>query len=150
MDKAAERPEVNYVVLPTVINKDKKPCLRLAPIDNTEDELWFVKGKSLGGGMHVGHVYSIPTAIEGTKRILSFGFKKWVGEFTDKSKTLAWQAAEKGLDATLAARAREKRESSDASALEAALKPIAQAYSEVPYPHRLAFEVWVLSVLRRG
>ena len=82
--------------------------------------------------------------------LLSSGKKKWLREYSDKAQVLAWQAKEKSFDAMQAAKAREKRESSDSSALEEALKPIARAYSALPYPQRLAFEVWVLSTIKKG
>lgn len=99
-------------------------------------------------GMRVGQVYSIPVTNEG--KTFVFGKKVWEGEHKNEEEVLAWQAEQRSADLLEERRKRETAESSSTSALERALRPVANAYRHLPAPQRLAFELWVLSVLRRG
>lgn len=139
-----------FVVLPSAIDaKGKTNTVIIEPRfltdsgHRTEDCKWF---DPKGLNLRVGHLYDIGVSEDGTK----FGIKRatWAGAFDDP-RVLGWQAREKATDALRAAKARERKEASDSSALEVALDPIRKARSAVPYPARLAFDLWVLNYIRK-
>lgn len=145
-----------FVVLPTWVNKDGKKFVSVALVENVnggndDGYGWiYALGKD-NRRLCVGHEYWIPfmEKPDGGKS-LYFGRAKWVGQHADRARVVNWQAAERAATSKAAAQAREKREATDDSALRDALEPLAAAYQKLPYPSRLGFEVWVLSVLRRG
>ena len=140
-----------FVVLPLWVSpKDGKKHMVLAPVDSIAQEMVYSQTKD-NRRLCVGHEYYIPflEKPDGGSSVY-FGRAKWRGQHADRDRVLAWQAQERAATAKDAAHAREKREATDDSALVEALQPLAEAYQKLPYPSRLGFEVWVLSVLRRG
>lgn len=113
-------------------------------VEDLEDTSAFLPGKATAR-FAIGHVYSIP--VKGTT--FSFGKAKWLRQY-EGPETEVWQAKQKVLVLEQAAQKLEAREATDDSRLVAALEPIRKAYSRLPYPQRLPFELWVLSVLRRS
>lgn len=144
---------IEYVRLPDC-DTTKGPHAAVAVVSNMDDVLLFDLSrasvrKSLKG-MVVGQVYAIPTVGAGEgRRSLTFGAREWKGPHPDKELMAQWQAQQKAADLTRDAKRREATEATGTGGLEKALAPIARAYAALPYPHRPAFEVWVLSVLRR-
>lgn len=125
---------------------DKKVYLRLHRVNDLGTNLNFADDK-LTKGLRAGQVYNIGTSNEG--KTFHFGTRSWVRQFEDQAKVLEWQAAEKAISLSEEARKLEAREGTSTSGLEKALEPIRMAYERLPYPQRAAFEVYVLSVLRR-
>lgn len=143
----------HYVRLPDYAATDGD-YLTLAPADDLDRRLNFnLSSKSVrtaSVGMAVGHVYAIETAeAEENRLTLSMGGRTWLHVHPDHEKVVKWQAAQKAMLLAREAKRREAKEARPDSELEKALEPVARAYAALPYPHRAAFEVWVLSVLRR-
>lgn len=146
-----EKVTQRFVVLPTQEDAKGKRYLVLGRIvDGKVDEharnAMFTMDKNTRG-MGVGSVYDVPTTNEG--KSLFFGQKRWVGVYEDRAQVLEWQALEKAADLEAQRKATAKRIGTDDHELEVALEPLRLAYQRLPYPQRLGFELWVLSVLRR-
>ncbi len=139
-----------YVVRHGWVDDKGKAKVVLLALANLEEPLTFAAGKATAG-LRVGHVYSIPVVIKDRDtQSFVFGNKTWVREFEDKDKVLEWQAAQKAADIRRDALRLEAKEATSTSGLDEALEPIRRAYLRLPYPHRAAFEVYVLATLRRG
>ena len=128
-----------------------------AAAEDRQDQLWFdLKAKGMASTfrrLSVGHVYAIPTEVtdaEKGSRRLSFGKARWVGPHEDSELVAGWQAAQKALDLQQELARKEEKEAAPTSELQRILEPLRQAYSRVPYPQRVGFELWLLSQLRKG
>lgn len=124
-----------------------KTYVTLALLDEagelTSDRSYFLAGKATRS-LNVGSVYEIPVK----EHSFTFGRAKWVEPFRDLDVARAEEAKQKAIDVQKQLAVQEKKWGDD-GALRKALEPLARAYAGLPYPHRLGFELWVLSVLRR-
>lgn len=145
----ALKKDIDYVILPDGVLKDGKACTRMVPVDNIGDEaLAFGKSKRK---FQVGHVYRIPTdVVDGKPTTFNVGSATWLQQHVDASAVAAWQAEQKAKELKAAEKASEKKYASSTSELDKSLEPLRLAYNKLPHPHRLAFELYVLSVLRRS
>lgn len=154
---STEPEPVNYVRLPDVHNPKGQTFACFAPVSDRQDQLWFdLKAKGMASTfrrLSVGHVYAIPTEVtdaETNARRLSFGKAQWVGPHDDPELVAGYQAAQKALDLQQELVRKEEKEATPTSELQRILEPLRQAYSRVPYPQRVGFELWLLSQLRKA
>lgn len=125
----------------------------LSRVDDPEKALyWDVKqGKKFFSGRGVGQTYTIPTTqLPEGKVTLYFGERKWEGLWKDEERCLQEQAKQRASEVTATAKAKEAREATSTSTLDEPLRKLGRAYADLPAPHRLAFELWVLQRIRRG
>jgi hypothetical protein len=144
-----------FVVLPDGVNDKGKPTLNIHALDENEvlaaEGFYVFERRKDLARFRVGNVYDIPTRAKDEKTTsFTMGEAKWEGQYKERIKFLEWQAKQEAAEAHAKAKAREQKEATGDSGLLAALAPLQEAYRKLPYPHRLGFEVWVLSVLRRG
>lgn len=133
-----------FVRVADFVDPKGKRYVTLAPANDITGEVaHFSKVKAT---LRVGHVYRVP--VKGAT--FRFADVEWLHEYPDADLVTEWQAQQRASELHAAAKRMEKTEARDTSAIERALEPVAKAYVALPYPHRGAFEVYVLSILRRG
>jgi len=100
----------------------------------------------------VGHIYDIPVKAGDEEGSLLFatGVKTYIGEYEDKQTVLRWQTAEVGQVEKIRLRNFEARHATDLSQLEPLVDTLRKAYQPLGTPSRVAFEIWLLTSLRRG
>lgn len=143
-----------------ISSKDNKVVLQMYPVDAVVGKTWdmierdvdlkascFIESKDTKR-IRAGHVYTIPTRNEGKSFV--FAAAKWLRQYEDEATALHWQVEEKAVLQALAAGALEKKMATGDSTIQRYLKPIREAYQRLPYSQRLAFELYVLSQLRKS
>lgn len=136
-----------FVVLPQGKLISGKIALRFAPESSPTEVAALEYNRKRHQLLRVGHVYEFDSANDRTTFWVSSS--KWVGEYSDKAKVLEWQAEQKAADLAAALAATQKREATNTSGLDEAIEPLRKAYQSLIPPQRLAFELYVLSVMRR-
>lgn len=136
-----------FVVQNDAILQSGKVGVAFSRVSDTKHTRLVLNKDKTTRRLHVGQVYEIPTTNDGNSFLT--GRIRWLRQFEDKVKVAEWQAAQRADDIRLAAVALEKKMSSSSSVIEELVEPLRKAYQDVPYPNRLAFEMYVLSVMRR-
>lgn len=137
-----------FVILPRGKLTSDRLALRFAPVSNPDEVKAVEYNRKRHGRLRVGHVYTFGITKDGDAfYIPSEGC--WVGEYERTELVREWQAEQKSVDLTEETRALEKKHASNASSINAAIEPLRKAYQSLLPPHRLAFELYVLSAMRR-
>lgn len=136
-------------------DRDGQAFSTLAPLDADGklpaggSLLHFKLKRGSGTSMAVGHVYRISGDEEGDHLRLDFSTREWVREHDNEAAVMEWQAQTTAADRAARAKAMEKREATNTSALDRATEQLRRAYKRIPAGDRIAFEVWLLAQLRK-
>lgn len=115
----------------------------LEPADSLGNMLTFKKSKTIKG-YRIGHIYEI----EHDESTYRFGTTVWQREFTDTNLVRIWQAAYQADRSLAQAKAIERREATNDSALLHNVDVLRTAYRTLAPSQRLGFETWILNKLR--
>lgn len=129
-------------------NNGKKLVERFAVLEDDDEsidrEIAFGKSKNIVG-YRVGHIYAIDDPKGST---YDFSSTTWLREHPDEALVARLQAEYQAERVQREALMRERREAKNDSTLERLIDPLREAYKNVPYAQRPAFEVWLLSRIR--
>ena len=97
----------------------------------------------------IGGIYEVTVVTDDAgKQSFKMAGAKFLRRSEDAELIESFQATD--ATANAAAKAHKMVSTSKDDHLEALMLPLRRAYSKLPYPHRAAFELWVLARLRRG